>query len=258
MNRKLQFMKEISIEAGKILLYWFRKDFEVKSKAGSELVTTADNESEEFIIETIGEKYPETSVIAEESNSGECGKEEVFIVDPLDGTNNFAYGIPFFCVSIAYQLKNEIILGVINDPFNEELFSCSKGEGAWLNEEPIKVSSREKLNDSILATGFPYTRELKEDSNIPEFIDFLMKTRGLRRFGSAALDLAFVASGRIDGFWEKSLKPWDISAGGLLVLEAGGRVSNFYNEEWDNKIDNIIASNGKIHEEMIDVIKGAV
>ncbi len=257
MEKKLRLIKEIAVEAGKILMGWFGKEFEIRSKKGGELVTTADVESEKFIVGALRERYSDIGVIAEESNFKEWEKEELFIVDPLDGSNNFAYGIPFFSISIAYQLKNELILGVVYDPVHKELFTCLKGSGAMLNGKPIKVSAREKLSDSMLATGFPYIRKSKEDSNIPEFSCFLMKTRGLRRLGSAALDLAFVASGRFDGFWEKSLKPWDISAGGLLVLEAGGRVSNFYNNEWDNMKDHIIASNGKIHEEMIEVIKRA-
>ncbi|MCK4322789.1 inositol monophosphatase [candidate division WOR-3 bacterium] len=256
MDEKLGFLKEVSNEAGKILLGCFGKPFEIKGKAGSELVTTADIKSEEFIITALRRRYPDIGVIAEESNSREWEKKEVFIVDPLDGTHNFAYGIPFFSISIAYKINREIILGIVYDPIHKELFSCIKGSGAWLNEEQIKVSDRENLNDSILATGFPYIREDIKDSNIPEFSKFLMRTRGLRRLGSAALDLAYVACGRLDGFWEKHIKLWDISAGGLLVLEAGGRVSNFYNNDWDNRKDNIVASNGKIHREMIRIIKG--
>ncbi len=257
MNDKLHFLKDIAINAGSILTTLFRKEFDIEGKQGRELVTTADRKSEEFIISSIRKKYPEAGVVAEESNLKEWERNEVFIVDPLDGTNNFSYGIPFFCVSLAYELEGNLKIGVIYDPIHKELFSAQKGRGAKLNGNPISVSNRDKLIDSILATGFPYIRRLREYSKISEFSKFLMEARGIRRFGSAALDLAYVACGRLDGFWEKKLKPWDISAGGLLVREAGGRVSNFYKLEWNYRKDHIIASNGKIHSEMLKIIKRA-
>jgi myo-inositol-1(or 4)-monophosphatase len=260
MERKLIFeisksLEDISRTAGKMLLNFFRESFEVKDKKGSELVTTADLKSEEYIIKELKRKYPNIGIIAEESNSEKLEKNNIFLIDPLDGTHNFAYGIPFFCISISLQFEGEIVIGVVYDPVHNELFSCVKNFGAYLNGETIKVSERISLKDSILATGFPYIRESKDTSNIPEFSEFLMKTRGLRRLGSAALDLAYVACGRLDGFWEKHLNPWDISAGGLLVLEAGGKVTNYCSSNWDVKIDNIIASNGKVHNEMSETIK---
>lgn len=260
MEQKLIFeisksLENISQMAGKMLLNFFRENIEVKSKKGSELVTIADIKSEEYIIKELKGKYPHIGIIAEESNSTDVEKNNMFLIDPLDGTHNFAYGIPFFCISIALQLDGEVVIGVVYDPVHEELFSCIKNFGTYLNGKPIKVSERMNLKDSILATGFPYIRKSKYDSNIPEFSEFLMKTRGLRRLGSAALDLAYVACGRLDGFWEKYLNSWDIAAGGLLVLEAGGKVTNFSSINWDVKKDNIIASNGKIHNEMFMIIK---
>lgn len=260
MEQKLIFeisksLENISRTAGKILLNFFREHFEVKDKKGSELVTTADIKSEEYIIKELKKRYPHIDVIAEESSSKDVEKNNMFLIDPLDGTHNFAYGIPFFCVSIALQLEGEIVIGVVYDPVHKELFSCVKNRGTYLNGKKIKVSERIRLKDSILATGFPYIRKSKDNSNIPEFSEFLMKTRGLRRLGSAALDLAYVACGRLDGFWEKYLNPWDIAAGGILVIEAGGKVTNFSNCNWDVKKDNIIASNGKIHNEMFGIIK---
>jgi myo-inositol-1(or 4)-monophosphatase len=248
-------LEDISRTAGKILLNFFRENIEIKSKKGSELVTTADIKSEEYIIKELEERYPHIGILAEESNSKDVENNNIFLIDPLDGTHNFAYGIPFFCISIALQLEGEVVIGVVYDPIHEELFSCVKNCGAYLNGKTIRVSERIRLNDSILATGFPYIREFKDNSNIPEFSEFLMKTRGLRRLGSAALDLAYVACGRLDGFWEKYLNPWDIAAGGILVIEAGGKVTNFCSSNWDVKKDNIIASNGKIHNEMIEIIK---
>ncbi|MCK4421863.1 inositol monophosphatase [candidate division WOR-3 bacterium] len=254
-EEKLHFIEAISRKAGGILMGYFRRYFEVRDKTGSELVTTADHKSERVLIMALKERFPGATVIAEESNLKGFEEDEVFIVDPLDGTNNFVYGIPFFCVSIAYQVNHKLLIGVVNDPIHKELFSCIRGKGAWLNGESIHVSKRDSLSNAILATGFPYIRISKEDSNLPEFAEFLMATRGIRRLGSAALDLCYVACGRLDGFWEKGLKTWDISAGGLLVLESGGAVTNFYESKWDHGKDHIIASNGKIHDEMMRIIE---
>ncbi len=252
---KLLFLKNIAVEAGEILMKFFRGNFEIENKEGSELLTTADRESEESIISALREKYPGIEIIAEETKPGNWQEKEAFIIDPLDGTNNFSFGIPMFCVSIAYQAEGDLKIGVVYDPLHEELFYAEKKGKAFLNDYPISVSRRGKLSDCILATGFPYIKEREEDSNLPEFSVFLMESRGLRRLGSAALDLCYVACGRFDGYWEKHLKIWDVSAGGLIVREAGGKVTNFYGEKWDHKSDNVIASNGIIHSEMQGVIK---
>lgn len=252
---KLLFLKDIARQAGNILIKLFRGNFEIENKTGSELLTTADKKSEEFIINTLSKEYPEIEIIAEETKPSNWEKEEAFIIDPLDGTNNFSSGIPMFSVSIAYQLEGDVRIGVVYDPLHEELFYAEKDKKAYLNEFPISVSKRSKLKDSILATGFPYIKERKEDSNIPEFSALIMKSRGIRRMGSAALDLCYVACGRFDGFWEKHLKIWDISAGGLIVSEAGGKVTNFFEENWSHKSDNVIASNGIIHTEIQGVIR---
>jgi myo-inositol-1(or 4)-monophosphatase len=251
---KFLFLKKISVEAGRILLKFFRGNFDIENKEGSELLTTADRKSEELIISELRKEYPEIEIIAEETKPGNWQEKEAFIVDPLDGTNNFSFGIPMFCVSIAYQLDGDLKIGVIYDPVHEELFYAEKGEKAFLNGSLITVSKRQKLKDSIIATGFPYIKERKEDSNVPEFSALLMKSRGVRRMGSAALDLCYVACGRFDGYWEKHLKIWDISAGGLIVKEAGGKVTNFSGYEWDHRSGNIIASNGLIHLEMKEMI----
>lgn len=255
MKVTIESIEEISKKAGNILMKWFRGDLTINSKEGKELVSSADRESEDFIVEALKDKYPDIEVMAEENLSDIWNREELFIVDPLDGTHNFSFGIPFFCVSIAYQRNGEVVIGVIYDPVHDELFSSRKGEGSYLNGEKISVTEREELKETILATGFPYKREKTEESNIPEFSLFLLETRGVRRFGSAALDLAYVSSGRIDGFWEKGLKPWDVSAGGLIVREAGGTVTNYLGKEWDFMKDDILASNGIIHEKMRSIIR---
>jgi len=254
-NDRLVFLKNIALNAGGILIDLFRGDFEIESKTGAELLTTADTKSEEFLINSIRKEYPGVEIVAEETNPKKGEEKEAFIIDPLDGTNNFSFGIPIFCVSIAYQLDNDLKIGVVYDPLHEELFYAEKGKKAYLNDSPISVSKRESLRDSIIATGFPYIKIKEENSNIPEFSAMLMKSRGLRRLGSAALDLCYVACGRFDGYWEKHLKVWDISAGGLIVTEAGGKITNFYEDNWNYKLDNVIASNGIIHSEIQEVIK---
>lgn len=253
-NDKLTFLKHIAEEAGKVLMKFFRGNFEIESKEGSELLTTADKKSEELIISEIRKKYPEIAIIAEETKPSNWQEKEAFIIDPLDGTNNFSSGIAIFSVSIAYQLDGDLKIGVVYDPVHEELFYAEKGKKAFLNDSIIAVSERNKLSDSILATGFPYIKKTEKDSNVPEFSALLMKSRGLRRFGSAALDLCYVACGRLDGYWEKSLKIWDVAAGGLIVSEAGGKITNFFGGDWNHLSDKVIASNGLIHSEIQEVI----
>lgn len=252
---KLLFLKNVAVEAGNTLMKFFRGKFEIENKEGSELLTTADREAEQTIISSIRKEFPGIEIIAEETKPGNWQEKEAFIVDPLDGTNNFSFGIPMFCVSIAYQAEGDLKIGVIYDPLHQELFYAEKGGKAFLNGALISVSKRKRLRDSIIATGFPYIKERKEDSNLPEFSALLMQSRGVRRMGSAALDLCYVACGRFDGYWEKHLKIWDVSAGGLIVAEAGGKITNFSGDKWDHKSDNVIASNGIIHSEMQEVIK---
>jgi myo-inositol-1(or 4)-monophosphatase len=251
---KLEFMKDVAREAGKILIGLFRGNFEIEIKQGSELLTTADKKSEDFIINAIMERYPDIEITAEETKPDSRQGKETFIVDPLDGTNNFSSGIPIFSVSIAYQRDGDLKIGVVYDPLHKEMFYAEKEGKAFLNGTPISVSRKNKLSDSILATGFPYIKKVEKDCNLPEFVALLMESRGVRRLGSAALDLCYVACGRLDGYWEKHLKIWDVSAGGLIVREAGGKVTNFYEEYWDHTYDDVIASNGIIHSEIKKII----
>jgi myo-inositol-1(or 4)-monophosphatase len=253
-NDKLEFLKNVARGAGKILIRYFRGNFEIENKEGSELLTTADKKSEEFIINALMKKYPGIEITAEETKPAKRQKKEAFIIDPLDGTNNFSSGIPIFSVSIAYQLDGDLKTGVVYDPLHKELFYARKGGKAFLNGNIISVSKRDKLSNSILATGFPYIKKVEKDCNVPEFGALLMKSRGIRRLGSAALDLCYVACGRLDGYWEKYLKVWDVSAGGLIVKEAGGKITNFYEDHWDHTSGDIIASNGIIHSEIEKII----
>ena len=245
----------IAEEAGKILTRYGKEGFSVENKQGMEFVTEADLKAESFLMERLTELLPGSSFLGEESWDGMFPDPPFWVVDPLDGTNNFAVGIPFYCVSIALMDSSGICLGCIHDPVHEETFLALRGEGAFLNGKPISVSGKNKLSDVILATGFPYTRtenDLTFDLDVVK--NFLGRVRGLRRCGSAALDLAYTAAGRLGGFWEENLKPWDMAAGVLLVKEAGGIVTAFRNGEWTIESKGIQWAAPGIWEEFIKTI----
>ena len=245
----------IAEEAGKILTRYGKEGFSVENKQGMEFVTEADLKAESFLMERLTELLPGSSFLGEESWNGMFPDPPYWVVDPLDGTNNFAVGIPFYCVSIALMDSSGICLGCIHDPVHGETFLALRGEGAFLNGKPISVSGKNKLSDVILATGFPYTRtenDLTFDLDVVK--NFLGRVRGLRRCGSAALDLAYTAAGRLGGFWEENLKPWDMAAGVLLVKEAGGIVTAFRNGEWTIESKGIQCAAPGIWEEFIKTI----
>lgn len=243
-------------KSGRIVMDGFRRPGEAVEKGRRELVTSSDRASESAIIETIRDAFPDDAVIAEESAPGAREAGFVWIIDPLDGTNNFAHGYPFFSVAIAVEESGRLQSGVVYDPLRDECFVAERGAGASLNGEAIGVSSAEHLSSSLVATGFPYDRDDETDNNLANLNRFILSVRGIRRGGSAELDLVYVASGRLDGFWELGLKAWDVSAGGLIVEEAGGRVTNFDGADWDHRRGDIVASNGRIHDEMLSVIAG--
>jgi len=219
------------------------------------LVTEADRRSEEVVMGIIKDSYPDHRMLAEET--GDSGESSSFkwIIDPLDGTTNYAHGYPCFCISLAIEHEGEVIYATVYDPVREELFTAEKGKGAYLNGKAIKVSSTQQLNQSLLCTGFPYDVRNDMNSNILHFRNFLLKTQAVRRDGSAALDLCYTATGRFDGFWEQKLFPWDVAAGSLLVTEAGGNLSNFKGENFSIYDKEIVASNGIIHNQMIEVLR---
>ena len=252
------FAEEISKSAGKILLKGFRLENTVISyKSRTNLVTNIDRESEEFLFNSIRKKFPDHRVIAEEGSRSDSGSGYLWYIDPLDATNNYAHGIPFFCVSIGvFSIEAGCVAaGVVHDPYHKETFTAVKGKGAFLNGKPVHVSSINDIGISVLATGFPYEKENAEKNNLKQFNAFLPKLQGIRRLGSAALDLCYVASGRIDGFWEPELYPWDTAAGSLIVEEAGGTVTRYNGTRFDPEYPEIVASNGKIHAEMIEILK---
>ena len=248
---------EISRNAGNILLEGFRSEkTKVSYKSRTDLVTNMDRESEEYIVSAIEKRFPTHSIVAEEGSSREGKSEFIWYVDPLDATNNFAHGIPFFCVSIGVYSKAEncIVCGAVFDPCHNEMFHAVKGEGSFCNGLSIKVSNISDIGVALLATGFPYAKDDMDKNNLSEFSRFLPRIQCIRRMGSAALDLCFVASGRVDGFWEPLLKSWDTAAGSLIVQEAGGTVTKYDGSDYDPEYPQILASNGLLHKQMINLL----
>uniref|UniRef100_A0A831UEW7 Inositol-1-monophosphatase n=1 Tax=Geobacter metallireducens TaxID=28232 RepID=A0A831UEW7_GEOME len=228
----------------------------ISFKGEIDLVTEVDRACEELIVAAIRSAHPGHGILAEEGTRDTGISRHRWIVDPLDGTTNYAHGFPWFCVSIALEIDGEVRLGVIYHPVMDELFTAVKGEGAFVNGRPIRVSSRRPLRQCLLATGFPYDRTPDNENNFTHFFNFQFAARAVRRAGAAALDLAYVAAGRLDGYWELKLKPWDVAAGRLLVTEAGGRVTNHGGEPFAIGDHRILASNGLIHDEMLAVLGG--
>jgi myo-inositol-1(or 4)-monophosphatase len=219
-----------------------------------DLVTDVDRAAEAVILDVLGSAFPEHAILAEESGS-RGDHEFLWLVDPLDGTTNFAHQYPQVSISLALRRGDETMLGVVYDPIREELFVARRGAGAFLNDRRLTVSRTPALEESLLASGFPYDRREKADFYLSFFKAFMLQTQGIRRAGSAALDLCWVGAGRVDGFWEWNLKPWDTAAGALVVQEAGGRVSDFCGERHDLFGNQTLASNGRIHAEMVDVLR---
>ena len=243
-------MSRIAREAGDLLMHHFRERVKIEYKGDADLVTIADRQSEALIRERIQSQWPSHDIMGEEEGLADTGSEFRWYVDPLDGTTNFAHGFPVFCVSMALDHKGERIAGVIFDPTRNELFAAEKGSGATLNGEPIRVSKTGQLKESLVATGFPSHKRHK-NPNIFFYHQLTLRSHGVRRAGSAALDLCYVACGRFDGFWEFNLNPWDTAAGVLMVEEAGGQVTDFHGDGFELNSRETLGSNGLIHEEMI-------
>ncbi len=242
-------------KAGYILKTRLGKKRKIGFKGAVNLVTEMDILAEKIIISEIQKHFPDDSILAEEQTTRECDSVFRWVIDPLDGTTNYAHGFPVFCVSIALTKNGETILGVIFDPTRDELFLAEKGKGARLNGRKIKVSSESDLSRSLLATGFPYDLRESSINNFDNFRNFALRAQAVRRAGSAALDLCYVAAGRFDGFWEMKLAPWDVAAGSLIVLEAGGTVSNFLGKPLGLNGSHVLATNGKIHKAMLRIVK---
>lgn len=247
---------EATREAGKIISDYFQGSFTVDNKEGiNNLVTEVDKHSEKRIIEIIHKHFPTHSIISEEIGELIQDSPYQWIIDPIDGTVNFAHGIPLCCVSIGLKQNEDLILGTVYNPMMNELFFAEKGKGAFLNDKPISVSTKSDFRKACLVTGFPYKWPDSKEHPIRVFERFIMEGLPVRRLGSAAIDLCWVACGRFDGFWEYNLSSWDVAAGYLIVQEAGGRITNFEGDPYSVFDKETLATNGNIHDEMLRLIR---
>ncbi|MCF8067254.1 MAG: inositol monophosphatase [Desulfobacterales bacterium] len=252
-------INRISISAAKkgaeVLKSYLGRIKKIDKKGAIDLVTEADTGSEQVVIETIRDAFPNHSILAEESGESNRDADHLWIIDPLDGTTNFTHQLGQFCVSIAYAHKGEIVSGTILNPVSDELFHASAGQGATLNGTAIKASSTLAVSESLLVTGFPYNHQTVFNELITRFENCLAASQGVRRLGSAALDLCFVACGRFDGFWEQNLNPWDTAAGIIIAGEAGVKITDFQNRNFSIYKKEVLATNGNIHNEMLSLLE---
>jgi myo-inositol-1(or 4)-monophosphatase len=255
MTEMMDFSQNLARQAGRLLAEKLTRHNEIYYKGAIDLVTEADKMSEELILAEISRRYPDHGILSEESAQKNEQAPLRWIIDPLDGTTNYAHGFPFFCVSIALEKEGVVELGVIYDPTRNDLFFAELGGGAYLNGRKLQVSSVNDLSHSLLATGFPYDIRVSQENNLNYFNVMAKKAQAIRRAGAAALDLAYLAAGRFDGFWELKLKPWDTAAGCLLVAEAGGIISDMAGEPWNLFSPGLVASNGLIQGQMMEVFK---
>jgi myo-inositol-1(or 4)-monophosphatase len=256
----LDLAVELARAAGDVLKHYMRSEKHVELKGRANLVTAADKEAEALIISRIRKRYPHHSILAEES--GEVGPHEKgagkWIIDPLDGTTNFAHQYPFFSVSIGYEEAGQVLCGAVYDPWRDEMFSGARGAGSFMNGERLRVSDAELLRSALIMTGFPYGFRDKIRTVMAQFEAFLVESQAVRRGGSAALDMCYTALGRVDGFWEMDLLPWDTAAGLVIVEEAGGRVTDFSGQPFSIYGRQLLVSNGRIHSEMVEVLRRVV
>ena len=250
--------KRIGIEAiysgARVLRNHFGRIAQINQKGAFDLVTEADTESEKQIMETILKAFPDHAILAEESGVNKGTAEYKWLIDPLDGTTNYVHQLPLFTIAIALAVRDKIELGLILNPMDGELYSAIAGKGAELNGKPIKVSSNASVSNSLLVTGFPYDFNEIVEPAMKRFSVFQQASQGVRRLGSAALDLCYVACGRFDGFWEQNLKPWDKAAGAIIATEAGAVITDFSNQPFSINQKEILVSNGKIHQEMLSLL----
>ena len=256
MQPTLSYLETLAHKAGAILRDGYSKEHQVNYKGVIDLVTEIDHQSEAFLLGEVQRDFPDHHIFSEESGVIQGNDEHVWYIDPLDGTVNYAHHIPIFTVSIAYAFQGVLTLGAVYDPMRDEMYLAERGKGATLNGKPVGVSSTTELQKSLLVTGFPYDAWNTEQDNFANFVRFGKLSRGVRRLGSAALDLCYVAAGRFDGFWELALKPWDVAAGGLICEEAGARVTNVEGEaDYISPPQSVVASAPGIHARMLKELK---
>ena len=242
--------------AGRVLRDALSSTRQIAYKAAvTDLVTEMDGRAEAIVVEALTTAFPDDGVLGEEGSARAGGSGRRWIIDPLDGTTNYAHGLPIFSVGIGLEAEGRVILGVVYDPTRDELFAAERGAGAWLNDARLSVSAAATLDTSLLVTGFPYNIRETRDTNLPEYTAFATRSRAVRRLGSALLDFAYVAAGRLDGYWELRLSPWDVAAGSILVEEAGGRVTDLHGGRLDLDRPTIVASNGHIHDQILAVLR---
>jgi myo-inositol-1(or 4)-monophosphatase len=257
MGTTLAYVENLARQAGKILQAGYEKEHQVGYKGVIDLVTEVDHESEAFLLGEIRRDFPNHHIFSEESGVIQGDDENIWYIDPIDGTVNYAHHIPIFCVSIAYAAGGTLRLGAVYDPMRDEMFLSERGRGAYLNGRPLRVASATELQKSLLVTGFPYDAWNTPQDNFANFVKFAKMTQGVRRLGSAALDLCYVAAGRFDGFWEMSLNPWDVAAGGLIAEEAGARVTSLAGDpDYLSPPQSVIASTPGIYARMLEVLNG--
>ena len=250
---------DIVLRAGDIQLKHFGQDYRVTKKGTIDLVTEVDLEVEHMCRRVLGERFPSHAILAEElggSTQPSGAGEYCWIFDPIDGTTNYAHGLPIFCAALGLEIAGRVEVAAVYDPTRKELFTAERGAGAYLNGARMRVSSASEIVESVLVTGFPYDIHQDPDDILGLFGAFVTKARAVRRLGSAALDLCYVAAGRLDGFWEARLKPWDTAAASLLVEEAGGRVSGIDGAPFRPRAGSVVGSNGLLHDAMLQTIRG--
>lgn len=253
--RSLNFAARLAQQVGDDIVRRSRRNLRISFKGEIDLVTKFDRDAQKKIVSALSREFPDHGILSEEDINRNPASSARWIIDPLDGTTNFAHGLPIWGISIGLELNDKVVLGIVYDPNRGETFSALRNAGAYLNGKKIEVSNTRKLDRSLLVTGFPYDIRRSERNNLRQFGEFAVRARAVRRLGSAALDLCYTACGRFDGYWEMKLSPWDQAAGSLILKEAGGKITDFRGRPFNIYGDEVLGTNGSIHRQMMDVLR---